>query len=242
MARKLDPLAKSALVVAHPDDEVLWFSSIVGRVARIVVCYEHCAELPELGAARRRTAEAYPLATALWLRHAEPCTIGRVDWKHPVTTEYGIALNGPKADLDSDQRYRNSFAALGTALEVALSEFDSVFTHNPWGEYGHADHVQVSRAVRSLQAVRGFSLLYSSYVAPRSMPYAAEFLPRLVADRVETTDTELFARIRSVYGKHGAWTWDIGYEPPANEAFLVEASEPPSEASSLPLTCLMTPL
>jgi hypothetical protein len=46
-------VAESVLVVAHPDDEALWFSSIVGRVRRVIIAYEACAELPELGARRR---------------------------------------------------------------------------------------------------------------------------------------------------------------------------------------------
>ena len=237
---RADPLANAALVVAHPDDEALWFSSIVGRVARVVVCYDDCAELPELGAARRAVARAHPLATLLHLRQPEPCSLGRVDWQRPVATEYGVALNAPGADSESERRYRHAFSTLRSVLMVALRGFDSVFTHNPWGEYGHPDHAQVSRIVRSLQSDLGFSLRYSSYVAPRSMRLVAEFLPRLVSDMAEAPDVELFARLKAVYRAHGGWTWHVNYEPPAREAFLIEATEPPSEAVSVPLTSLTT--
>jgi LmbE family N-acetylglucosaminyl deacetylase len=44
--------AASALVVAHPDDEALWFSSVLAEVSRVICCFEECADLPERGALR----------------------------------------------------------------------------------------------------------------------------------------------------------------------------------------------
>src|SRR5919197_5557224 len=130
MDRERDPLANAALIVAHPDDEALWFSSIVGRVSRVVVCYEDCADLPHLGPARRAVAQAYPLSTPIWLRQPEPCVLGRVDWKHPVVTDYGLALNAPEVDPESDRRYQRAFETVRTEIDVALRGFDNVFTHN----------------------------------------------------------------------------------------------------------------
>jgi len=237
-----DIFASSALVVAHPDDEVLWFSSVVGRVSRVVVCYEDCADLPELGPGRRRVTQDHPLSTMVWLRRPEPGSMNRVDWSRPLQTSSGLAFNaGSDANNGArEQAYRSSYATLRADLGKALRGTANVFTHNLWGEYGHADHVQVARVVTSLAQELGFRLRYSSYISPRSMPLAAQVLPRLVSDLRLPTDRALAARIQGVYEDCKCWTWHPSYEPPAEESFLVVTEDPPTEASSVPLHCVMT--
>src|SRR5689334_18463518 len=154
-----DLLATSALVVAHPDDEVLWFSSILQHVERAVVCFEDCDDLPELGAARRRVRAGYPLGNVEWLRLAEPCSVHQVDWERPSFGPHGLLLNASSATDERRARYAQSFAELRAGLAQRLSGASAVFTHNPWGEYGHPDHVQVARVVESLRHELGFRVL-----------------------------------------------------------------------------------
>ena len=113
--------ASSALVVAHPDDEVPWFSSVVGKVERVIICYEECAELPELADGRRAARQAYPLATATWLRRAEPCSLRRVDWRSPIRTAHGMALDAPGAGEADRARYVASDDLLRADLRAALA-------------------------------------------------------------------------------------------------------------------------
>ena len=226
-------------MVAHPDDEALWFSSIVGRVSRVIIAYEACADLPELGAARRAARAGFPLANANFLRLAEPCSLNGVDWQRPQASAFGIELNLPGAAAAA-ARYRAAYAALRGELDVALAGVTQVFTHNPWGEYGHPDHVQVARVVQSLEPDLGFRTRFSSYIAPRSMAFAAQFLGRMRQESQFEPDRELAARIKAHYTAHGAWTWHADYQPPPSEAFLAMASSPPTEAQTLPLVCLMT--
>ena len=40
---------KSILVVAHPDDEILWFSSILASVDHVILCYLGELVNPEFG-------------------------------------------------------------------------------------------------------------------------------------------------------------------------------------------------
>jgi hypothetical protein len=162
-----------------------------------------------------------------------------VDWAAPSASAYGMVLNRPGA-ATAEARYRAAFAGLERDLGGELAGIKHVFTHNPWGEYGHPDHVQVSSVVRSLARELRFGVSYSAYVAPRSLRFAAEFLPRLRCERVLATDTALAERIQAHYVAHGCWTWHPDYRPPRDEAFLVEADSPPSEAEHVPLHCLMT--
>ncbi len=235
----LPRFATAALVVAHPDDEVLWFSSVVGKVARVVIAYEACDDLPGLGQSRRAASEEYPLPTAVFLRRPEPCSLSHVDWSDPQPTEYGMALNRPQTAV-ADARYRDAFDGLRRDLRGHLGGVSDVFTHNPWGEYGHPDHVQVSRAVSSLAAELGFRAHFSNYIAPRSMRFASRFIPGLTQGVVLETDRALAGKVKAVYVRHGAWTWHADYSPPEAEAFLTSADRRPTEADSLPLNCLMT--
>jgi len=45
---QLSDLVKGAiLIVAHPDDEVLWFSSLLCRVEKVVICFSLGGLTPE---------------------------------------------------------------------------------------------------------------------------------------------------------------------------------------------------
>jgi hypothetical protein len=229
----------AVLVVAHPDDEVLWFSSVLGKVARIIIAYEACDDLPGLGESRRAASNSYPLPNALFLRRPEPCSLNYVDWFNPEPTDYGVALNRSTSP-EPERRYRSAYDALRDELATLLGGVSDVFTHNPWGEYGHPDHVQVSRLVTTLGLQLGFRPHFSSYIAPRSMRLASRYIPHLRKELLLETDRALAERVKSVYVEHGCWTWHSAYAPPQTEAFLSQAESPPTEADSLPLNCLMT--
>jgi LmbE family N-acetylglucosaminyl deacetylase len=227
-------------VVAHPDDEALWFSSILTRVGRVVFCYQDCDDLAELGPGRRRVRESYPLSNVTWLGRPEPCSVGKADWSRPLQTPYGLALNGESAREPDEDRYRSAYHVLSADFREALRGAANVFTHNPWGEYGHPDHVQVSRVIRDLRPELGFRLWYSSYIASRSMILAAQFVPRLVSKLRLPTNRALALELKALYRQWGCWTWDSEYEPPPDEAFLKESETPLREGLSLPLNCVMT--
>jgi LmbE family N-acetylglucosaminyl deacetylase len=157
-----------------------------------------------------------------------------------MAADWGMVLNARPQDPAAERRYLDSHELLRAELGDALRAAANVYTHNPWGEYGHPDHVQVSRIVATLAPQLGFTARFSSYVAPRSMPFAAQFLPRLKADFRSPSDRVLAAGITSLYEEHRCWTWDRGYEPPLDEAFLRDTGAPLSEAHGVPLNCLMT--
>jgi LmbE family N-acetylglucosaminyl deacetylase len=228
----------SVLVVAHPDDEVLWFSSILAQVARVVVCYEACAELPGLSAGRQQAALAYPLANVSWLRLAEPCSLSHVDWSRPLASAHGMALDAEPIDPVAQARYEQSYATLRAELALQLSAAKHVFTHNPWGEYGHPDHVQVCRVVSDLRPELGFRLWHSSYVSPRSAAFAARSLPQLTSHVRLRTDPALATQIQAVYTAHGCWTWHEDFQRFPEEA-LLERTEQPAAGGGVPLNCVL---
>lgn len=63
----LSQVKSAVLVVAHPDDEILWFSSIVDKVAAIVFCYLDVPEQAKWTEGRHRISQSYPVPNATFL-------------------------------------------------------------------------------------------------------------------------------------------------------------------------------
>jgi LmbE family N-acetylglucosaminyl deacetylase len=231
-------LSKSALVVAHPDDEVLWFSSILQNVGSIIMCLEACDEYPALELGRQAVLHAYPLPQVSSLRVSEPCSVHLVDWERPEYSDAGLSLNAKHVTTSQEARYRATYEQLRTLLATRLAGAQTVFTHNPWGEYGHADHVQLARVVASLQPSLGFRLFYSGYVAPRTMPLAARELARVSGWFSAPPSDQLAKQIQALYRDHGCWTWPTDYEHFALETFLEFDGESLPPGAGFMLNCV----
>ena len=140
----------ATLVVAHPDDEILWFGSVVADVARIVICFRNDPANPELAAARDRVLDEHPLRDKIvCLGLDETGAFSHANWPRPETTEFGLRLVKVRQIAEA---YRLCYLQLEERLARIIRDSTSVITHNPWGEYGHEEHVLVHRAVGSLTA------------------------------------------------------------------------------------------
>jgi LmbE family N-acetylglucosaminyl deacetylase len=205
----------AAVVVAHPDDEALWLSSIVGAAGRVVFCFADPFGRPERAAARRLAVAALPLTDVVELGIPESGAGLSVDWAHPRPTPTGIAIVDPAAG----ERYEANYARLVESLRSALAGVRSVYTHNPWGEYGHAEHIQVHRAVEALQAELGYTVWFSNYVGKSSWPLARQLGGGACWSERKSLppDLALARRLKRVYRRYGAWTWTIAHRWPARE-------------------------
>ena len=206
----------AAVVVAHPDDEALWLSSVLGSAERVVLCFGDLFDRPRDSVARRRAVAQLPLPGLVDL-HLRECGGGlAVDWSRPRLTEAGIAI----IDGAARQRYEANFATLVSALRTALAGCTAVYTHNPWGEYGHAEHIQVHRAVAALQADLGYTIWFSNYVGSASWQLAQDIArqPCWTERRTAVPDMALAHKLRDVYRRSGAWTWTRWHRWPAEES------------------------
>lgn len=215
-------------MVAHPDDEVLWLSSVVGTASRIVFCYGAPFGRPEKAMARRRAIAALPLAGVVDLGIPESGARTDFEWARPEPTPTGVAIR----DAAAARRYEANFARLTDSLRVPLTGIGRVFTHNPWGEYGHVEHIQVHRAVVALQRELGFMIGFSNYVGEASWPLARQLapLPCWSERRSLPTDRITARRLRRVYRRHRAWTWSIAHRWPDRET-LYDQPPPGSEVA-----------
>ena len=131
----------------------------------------------------------------------------------------------------------------GDALRPRLQGLREVFTHNPWGEYGHPDHVLVHRAVAHLAAECGFRVWFSGYVSARSLRLMTQSLAE--ADGAALTGIELPApralceTVCEHYRAAGCWTWRDDWRWPEREALLRFTDTPnPGNGAPLPLAWL----
>ena len=213
---------RCAIVMAHPDDEVLWASSILRQAERVVICFGDIGSCPEISAGRRAAMAAYPLPGLKWLALPESETWDTAAWPDPEEAVVGVSVRRRLRSMAgwSATRYRDNFAQLKARLRDELAGFPSVVTHNPWGEYGHEEHVQVFRVVDALRQELGFAMWVTNYASNRSDGLMRRWLPHLgPASATRSIDATLTRQLRDLYIAHGCWTWTADYVWPGVEVF-----------------------
>ncbi len=211
-------LRNAILVVAHPDDEILWFSSVADKVDEIVFCFNDYPALPALGSGRKQSLANYPLPHVSTLEIEESGSFSGADWKNPVATPYGVEIVNGK---EIRQRYQDNFFILKEKLSEKLRPYTNVFTHNPWGEYGHEDHVQVYRVVETLQKRLPFRIWCSNYASNRSVSLMFDYFSGFDTSYLRLpTNLELASTLKALYQKNNCWTWYRDYRWFDEECFL----------------------
>lgn len=221
----------SVLIVAHPDDDILWMGSVVEKVDSIIFCFNDDPGNAELGAVRKKTIAEYPLSNVTTLDIAEPQSWDKADWSQPVTTEYGIRLNNCR---ESDEKYMNAYYKLIHILRERVANRKNVFTHNPWGEYGHEEHVLVYRVLKTLQAEFRYDIWFSNYCSNRSVHLMNRYISGFVAEyECLPVNLTLVHEIAEIYRSNECWTWYEDYQWFEQECLMREV--PSSEKSELEL-------
>ena len=214
----------SALVVAHPDDEVLWFSSVLEDVESILVCYLDVSSRPDWSAGRRESLRTYPRAGVISLGLTESEVFNGAAWPDPVPSEFGLYVSHKPGSLQgySFETYKSNFERLKTELRHKLSGIRNVITHNPWGEYGHEEHVQVFRAIDALRAELGFRIWFSNYFSNKSYGLMLRYVTGFDDGyRALKTKSKLGKRLQALYTRNGCWTWFSDYQWPESEVFML---------------------
>lgn len=250
-------LQNSLIVAAHPDDELLWFGAILPRVEQVLLVFEDYWPDTQIGPARARALENFPRDGVASLRLPEVGTYGCADWRNPKLSEHGIEFGPEAVKRDLKQRamrllgksrapsrgvaarYADNFQTLVTELRPKLTGNMNVFTHNPWGEYGHEDHVQVFRALDLLRGEIGFSLWMSNYCTERSLPLALRYFDNAGHLTIELPVDKVFAdRVAEVYRQSGCWTWSDSWNWFDTEIYMEAPLRPvdhPTQGHLMPL-------
>jgi len=120
----------SVLLSAHPDDEILWFSSIIEKVDEITICFLDYKRAPEMSAGRKKALSDYPLGNISCLEIEESGSFQGADWHNPIISKYGIEMLNSG---EPENKYTENYYILKKHLRNRLINCRNIFTHNPWG-------------------------------------------------------------------------------------------------------------
>jgi hypothetical protein len=199
---------KSVLVVAHPDDEILWFSSVISKVDLVIICFLGNPKVPGRREARIKVLSDYPMDNVQSLDIDVPLYTEDVDWPYPVESEHGLYVKSNKGR----KQYMESYSKVKRLLKERLQGFKNVFTHSPWGEYGHSAHIQVHRIVYELSNEYNYKVWFPNYVSWKSVNLALKYLKGEYDEPVSLpTNTDLAQKIQELYIKSDCWTVPEGF-------------------------------
>jgi len=144
------------LIVAHPDDEVIWFNP--ENYDKIIIVFLERLDNQEITKGRYLAKENHPLKDKItWLEFTESNF-----WR----------------DSSMEVIYKGQYSNLCFYLKQ-LKDVTSITTHDIKGEYGHADHLLVHKAVLDIFDV----------------------------NLVTFDDISLKEQIIEIYKKYKCWTW-----------------------------------
>jgi hypothetical protein len=208
-------IQNAVMVVAHPDDEILWFSSILHQCKSVLVCFGPSATSKESwDGGRAALMEMYPLAKVRFLKLRQSDAFLAANWNKPKEADSGMQLRR-RSSL-----YEKNAEKLLRILKVELNHESLVFTHNPWGEYGNEEHVQVFRVLSELKEELGFDLFVTSYVSEKSAKLMSRHAHTLEGNPLACQTNRMVAhKLKNLYLENNCWTWMADYEWPEYESF-----------------------
>lgn len=208
---------KSIMVIAHPDDEVLWFSSLLDKVDEVVICYLENKSVPALGGGRKKSLSEHPIKNIRCLEINSAGVFNTADWNNPEITRFGINLS--KQQISNG--YEDSYYKLKERLQDKLQGYRNVFTHNPWGEYGHEEHVQVYRIISELREKLKFNLRFSNYCSNRSFNLMLRYISGFSSEYITLkTNKGIGNQVMGIYKENSCWTWYDDWEWFNDESFM----------------------
>ena len=145
------------IVVAHPDDEVLWLSPLLPQATHVLASYAVAGLDPALTKGRELVRDSFPFSGFQFLGLQQADVYGQSDFLSRVPVDHGVRLMR-SCRPERAERYRSNYSALLAAVDPYLGPQTDIYTHNPWGEYGHEEHIQVNHAMVTLAQRRGCSV------------------------------------------------------------------------------------
>ena len=202
------------LVFAHPDDEVLWANSMLMKATKVITCFLDNPDDTKVSSGRRKAIKSYPLDNFINLGVKETGVFKSSDWRNPVDTEHGVLC------ATNYQDYAKAFDAIKSKLLSLISKGQTIVTHNPWGEYGHEEHVLVYKVVQDISIELNLNILVPGYVSNRSLYLMNNHIGE-IGDKyfLKETNYELGAELKKFYQSFNCWTMPDDYQWPAYEIF-----------------------
>tara|TARA_R110000868_G_scaffold396846_2_gene669211 strand:- start:9045 stop:9617 length:573 start_codon:yes stop_codon:yes gene_type:complete len=181
------------LIVAHPDDEIIWFDPLYFNLIIIAFC-----ERPDRVDAGRNRLKA--------IKH------------HPLRDRIRM-LNIPESGYWKDKSRLAELAVAGDLLTKMIYgiqngiQISEVYTHNSLGEYGHDDHIMVHKCVVNVFREHSHCKIYSP---TRYMNADLLNGHRVIKSKI---NIDFYKRVKNIYLENNCWTWDSSYVPNLYEEY-----------------------
>lgn len=208
-------MSESVLIVAHPDDEILWFSSIIESVDKIIILFSKSND-GQVSEGRKKISGNNLLPYAhkvLFLNIDESNSFNKLNWDDPKIDQFGAKI--------SSQAYKKNYYKICNLLKDLILPFDVIYTHNPWGEYGHEEHIQIFKSIIDIANLEKQQVCVSGYFSERSYKLM-DFYRYCLKDQniYKNNNRGLCNSVKKIYYDNNAWTWADDYSWPQNECFF----------------------
>ena len=106
-------------------------------------------------------------------------------------------------------------------IKSKINRGDTIFTHNPWGEYGHPDHILIFKVIYDLRNKYNLKIYTSGYVSSRSWNLMLSN-QNIISEKAVcfNTNKKFNTFIKNIYIKCKCWTWPNDYIWPKSEIFF----------------------
>jgi LmbE family N-acetylglucosaminyl deacetylase len=177
------------IIVAHPDDEIVWFSTLLReKNSALIICFDIFSKKNQDILDNNQRVSCIlnyykKFIPVIWLRTPKstfPKIFGKVDKK--IIKSLSINLNSI----------------------IKMLSPKRVFTHNPWGEYGHSEHKAIYKIVSSIRP----DVLFPEAALDKAL-ISKEF--KLNFHKVynvleKETDFKFKKEIEKIYVRNNMWT------------------------------------
>ena len=205
---------KYTIIIAHPDDEVIFFSSILKSASKIIICFNKSQD-NTVSLGRETIRKKKLLKKTFFLNLDESDVFNRANWQFPENAPEGLIVSNNRTE------YKKNFLNLKKKLSTILTKGNTIYTHNPWGEYGHEEHVQVFKAIKYFEKKLKLTIFVNNYVSNKSynlMKMQKHLLSNIRQSKI--IDKMFTNRLKNLYISNSCWTFDDFYKWPKNEIFF----------------------
>jgi LmbE family N-acetylglucosaminyl deacetylase len=174
-------MEKLTILMAHPDDETIFGWGAWPHAKRIISCSNDIHD-----------------HTKRWKN---------TDRKKALE-EVGEILHVPVISLDYNADFSRLPGLTGelntfvNTVKDLIKDDELVFTHNPWGEYGHLDHI----FVHVLAKMYAKGVVFSDVVSQQKW-FEVKGWCLSIPEEICEVDRDLYEKCKAVYQKYNCWTW-----------------------------------